>query len=100
MRFSQTPLKGAFVIELDEKHDSRGFFARSFCTREMAQHGLRTEVVQCNVSVNHRAGTLRGMHYQVAPATETKLIRCTRGAIHDQIIDLRPDSPTYLQHFG
>jgi dTDP-4-dehydrorhamnose 3,5-epimerase len=100
MRFTETPLKGAFVIELEEKHDDRGFFARSFCTREMADHGLRPEVVQCNVSFNHRAGTLRGMHYQVAPATETKLIRCTRGAIYDVIVDLRPESPTYLQHFG
>jgi dTDP-4-dehydrorhamnose 3,5-epimerase len=100
MRFTQTPLKGAFVIDLEEKHDPRGFFARSFCTTEMARHGLRAEVVQCNVSFNHRAGTVRGMHYQVAPATETKLIRCTRGAIYDQIVDLRPESATYLQHFG
>lgn len=100
MRFTATPLKGAFLIELEEKRDPRGFFARSFCAREMSEHGLRPEVVQCNVSFNHTAGTLRGMHYQVAPATETKLVRCTRGAIFDVIVDLRPGSATYMQHFG
>ena len=100
MRFIETPLKGAVVIELEEKPDPRGFFARSFCAREMAEHRLRHEVAQCNLSFNHKAGTLRGMHYQVSPATEAKLVRCTRGAIHDVIVDLRPGSPTYLKHFG
>ena len=100
MIFRETPLKGAFVIELEERPDERGFFARSFCMREFEAHGLRGVVAQCNLSYNHRAGTLRGMHYQVPPAAETKLVRCTQGAIYDAIIDLRPDSETYLQSFG
>ena len=100
MRFIETALKGAYVIELEEKRDPRGFFARSFCAREMREHGLRPEVVQCNVSFNHKTGTLRGMHYQLAPAMESKLVRCIRGAIFDVIVDLRPDSPTHLKHFG
>lgn len=100
MIFTETKLPGAFLIELEEFHDERGFFARSFCMKEFEAHGLKNFTAQCNLSFNHRAGTLRGMHYQVPPAAETKLIRCTRGAIFDVIIDLRPDSPTYLRHFG
>jgi dTDP-4-dehydrorhamnose 3,5-epimerase len=100
MLFVQTPLAGAFIIELEQKSDPRGFFARSFCMTEFEAHGLKPVVAQCNLSYNHRRGTLRGMHYQVAPATEAKLVRCTRGAIYDVIVDLRPDSPTYMQHFG
>lgn len=100
MIFRQTPLHGAYVIELEERSDDRGFFARTFCAREFAEHGLKPTVAQANVSYNHATGTLRGMHYQVPPAAETKLVRCTRGAIYDVIIDLRPASPSYLQHFG
>lgn len=100
MIFTETGLKGAFTIDLEELRDERGFFARSFCMREFEAHGLNPVTAQANLSYNHKAGTLRGMHYQVAPATETKLVRCTRGAIYDVIIDMRPDSPTYLQHIG
>lgn len=100
MIFQETKLKGAFVIDLDLRGDNRGAFARTFCMKEFEEHGLKSTVAQCNLSFNHKAGTLRGMHYQVPPAAETKLIRCTKGAIYDVIIDLRPDSPTYLQHFG
>jgi dTDP-4-dehydrorhamnose 3,5-epimerase len=97
---TETPLKGAFIIDLEPRPDSRGFFARSFCAQEFAAHGLKSKVAQCNLSFNHRQGTLRGLHYQVAPATETKLIRCIQGAIYDVIVDMRPESPTYRQHFG
>ncbi|AKG23275.1 dTDP-4-dehydrorhamnose 3,5-epimerase [Calothrix sp. 336/3] len=100
MIFTEIDLKGAFVIDLDQKPDHRGFFARTFCAKEFEEHGLKPTVSQCNLSFNHKKGTLRGMHYQVSPATETKLVRCTRGAIYDVIIDMRPESPTYLQHFG
>lgn len=100
MIFHPTPLAGAYVIELEERADPRGFFARTFCAREFEEMGLKPTVAQANVSYNHLKGTLRGMHYQVPPAAETKLVRCTRGAIHDVIIDLRPESPSYLQHFG
>ena len=100
MIFTETPLQGAYVIELQEMSDERGFFARSFCMNEFEAHGLKSFTAQCNLSFNHKAGTLRGMHYQIPPAAETKFIRCTRGAIFDVIIDLRPDSPSYLQHFG
>jgi dTDP-4-dehydrorhamnose 3,5-epimerase len=100
MIFIPAPLKGVFVIDLEKRSDSRGFFARTYCAREFAEHGLKPDMVQCNTSFNHKAGVLRGMHYQVAPSTEAKLVRCTRGAIYDAIVDMRPDSPTYLQHFG
>ena len=100
VRFIETKLKGAFILNLEERADERGFFARTFCAREFEAHGLKPTVAQCNLSFNHEEGTLRGMHYQVAPAAETKLVRCTRGAIYDVIIDLRPDSPTHLQHVG
>jgi dTDP-4-dehydrorhamnose 3,5-epimerase len=98
MRFAETRLKGAFVIDLERREDERGFFARTFCAREFAEHGLNANFVQCHTSVNRSAGTLRGMHYQMPPAAETKLIRCTSGALCDVIVDLREDSPTYLQH--
>jgi len=100
MRFIETNLSGAFVLEMELRSDDRGFFARYFCQHEFEQHGLKPMVAQCNCSFNHKAGTIRGMHYQLPPAAETKLVRCTRGAIYDVIADLRPGSATYLQHFG
>lgn len=100
MIFTQTSLAGAFIIELEDKPDHRGFFARTFCAQEFAEHGLKPTVAQCNLSFNHQKGTLRGMHYQITPATETKLIRCTQGAIYDVIVDMRPESPTYLSYIG
>jgi dTDP-4-dehydrorhamnose 3,5-epimerase len=100
MRFTETKLRGAFVLELEPRSDDRGFFARAFCQKEFEAHGLKPNVAQCNCSYNHKRATMRGMHYQLPPAAETKLIRCTRGGIYDVIVDLRPDSPTYLQHFG
>lgn len=100
MIFTETELKGAFIIDLEKRQDHRGFFARTFCAREFEAHGLKPTVAQCNLSFNHKKGTLRGMHYQIAPATETKLVRCTQGAIYDVIVDMRPDSPTYLSYIG
>lgn len=100
MIFHPTKLAGAYIVELDRKEDARGFFARGFCEKEFAQHGLHTHMVQANLSCSRRKGTLRGMHYQVPPASEPKFIRCIRGAIWDVIIDMRPDSPTYLDHIG
>ncbi len=100
MIISTTPLAGPAIIDLELKQDERGFFARSFDRESFAAAGLEPVVEQCNVSFNHRAGTLRGMHFQVAPATEAKLVRCTAGAIVDIIVDVRPDSPTYLQHYA
>jgi dTDP-4-dehydrorhamnose 3,5-epimerase len=93
-------LPGAFVIDLERRDDERGFFARAFCQKEFEAYGLKPLVAQCNCSYNHRRGTLRGMHYQLPPASETKLVRCTRGGIYDVIVDLRPESATYLQYFG
>ena len=98
MLFRETELPGAFVIELQKCEDERGFFARSWCRKEFEAHGLNPRTVQCNVSFNKLKGTLRGMHYQVAPHAEAKLVRCTRGAICDVIIDLRRESVTYKQH--
>jgi dTDP-4-dehydrorhamnose 3,5-epimerase len=98
MVFTETPLGGAFVLDVEERHDSRGLFARTYCRKEFEDHGLEPDVVQGNLSFNHRKGTLRGMHFQYPPAAETKLVRCTRGAILDVIVDLRPESPTFLQH--
>ncbi len=100
MIFTETKLKGAFIIDLDLREDHRGAFARTFCAKEFEEHGLKPSVAQCNLSFNYKAGTLRGMHYQVPPAAETKLVRCTKGAIYDVIIDMRPDSPTFMQHIG
>jgi dTDP-4-dehydrorhamnose 3,5-epimerase len=96
--FRETKLPGAFVIDLQKHEDERGFFARSWCRKEFEAHGLDPRTVQCNVSFNKLKGTLRGMHYQVAPYAEAKLVRCTRGAIYDVIIDLRRESATYKQH--
>jgi dTDP-4-dehydrorhamnose 3,5-epimerase len=98
--FVETFLKGAFVIELEKREDDRGFFARSFCQREFAEHGLDIQVAQCNISFNERKGILRGMHYQVSPFEEAKLVRCTMGGIYDVIIDLRRGSPTFGQSFS
>lgn len=95
MKFLPCVLQGAFRIELETRSDDRGFFARSWCAAEAEAHGLDPRVAQCNVSHNLRRGTLRGMHFQTAPRAEAKLVRCTRGAIVDVILDLRPDSPTY-----
>lgn len=100
MIFNNAPLVGAFVIDLEKLEDDRGFFARAFCAREFEEHGLKPVIAQGNLSYNHVKGTLRGMHYQREPAPETKLVRCTAGAIWDVIVDLRPDSPTYMQHYG
>jgi dTDP-4-dehydrorhamnose 3,5-epimerase len=98
--FTETALKGAYFIDLELKHDSRGFFARTFCAREFEEHGLQSAVAQCNLSYNTEKGTLRGMHYLAPPAQEIKLVRVIRGAIHDVIVDVRPGSPTYLQHIS
>jgi dTDP-4-dehydrorhamnose 3,5-epimerase len=95
--FNETRLAGAFVIDLERKEDERGFFARTFCEREFFSHGLESRFVQCSVSFNARKGTLRGLHYQVPPHEEAKLVRCTNGAIYDVIVDLRPTSATYGQ---
>ncbi len=100
MQFTETKLKDAFIIDLEPRQDRRGLFARTFCAKEFEAHGLKPVVAQCNLSFNHKKGTLRGMHYQIPPAAETKLIRCTQGAIYDVIVDMRPESPTYLQHIG
>lgn len=100
MIFTETPLSGAYMIDLERRGDARGFFARTFCAREFADHGLATEFVQGNMSLSATAGTLRGLHFQHPPAEETKLMRCVQGAMWDVIVDTRPTSPTYLQGFG
>jgi dTDP-4-dehydrorhamnose 3,5-epimerase len=100
MIFTESPLKGAFVIGLERREDERGFFARAFCQKEFAAHGLEFACAQTNVSANVVRGTVRGMHFQFPPVADTKLIRCTRGAMYDVIVDLRPESPTYLRHFA
>lgn len=100
MKFVPTPLAGAFLIEPEPIADARGMFARTYCEREFAEHGLRFRVTQCNTSFNRRRDTLRGMHYQEEPAAEERLVRCTCGSIHDVIVDLRPDSPTRLRWFA
>jgi dTDP-4-dehydrorhamnose 3,5-epimerase len=97
MKFAETRFAGVFVIDLDRHEDERGFFARSFCTKEFAARGLPGSFVQCNISYNRRRGTLRGMHYQVAPCEEGKLVRATRGSILDVVLDLRPPSATYRE---
>jgi dTDP-4-dehydrorhamnose 3,5-epimerase len=98
MRFSATQLAGAYVIAPQLHEDSRGFFARTYCEREFREQGLVDSFVQCNTSWNARKGTVRGLHYQLSPSSEVKLVRCTTGAVWDVIVDLRPNSPTYLQH--
>ena len=97
MIFTETKLKGAFVIDPERLEDERGFFARSWCQKEFKDHGIDTGFVQCNISFNRKKGTLRGLHYQAPPYEEAKLVRCTMGAIFDVIIDIRPESTTYKQ---
>jgi dTDP-4-dehydrorhamnose 3,5-epimerase len=98
MIVTETALAGAYTIDVERHEDERGHFGRVFCSAEFAAHGLELAVVQASVSYNHRRGTLRGLHFQFPPAAETKYVRCTRGAIFDVIVDLRPESPTYLRH--
>jgi len=98
MIFIETELAGAFIVDLARHEDNRGFFARVFCQREFEAHGLKSLVAQANVGSNRYRGTVRGMHFQFPPAAETKYVRCVRGAVLDIIVDLRPESPTYLQH--
>lgn len=100
MKFAPTSIPGAFLIEMEPRQDERGFFARSFCREEFLAHGLNPDIAQCNVSLNPRKGTLRGLHYQAAPHAEAKLVRCTQGALYDVIVDLRPKSPAFCRWFG
>ncbi len=100
MIFSEAPIHGAYVIDPERLEDERGFFARTWCQHEFETHGLNTAFVQCNISFNSKRETLRGMHYQVAPHAEAKLVRCTAGAIYDVIVDLRPDSRTFCKWFA
>ena len=100
MIFTEATLAGAYIIEPERREDERGFFARTWCQREFEAHGLNPSLAQCNISYNKVKGTLRGMHFQAPPYQEVKLIRCTMGAIYDVIIDLRPESPTFVNHFG
>jgi dTDP-4-dehydrorhamnose 3,5-epimerase len=100
MRFAEAPIVGAWLIDLEPVVDERGFFARTFCADEFGERGIDATVAQCNISLTRAAGTIRGLHYQVAPAAETKLVRVVRGAVHDVIVDVRPDSQTYLRHFA
>ena len=97
MIFTELALRGAFIVDMEPRKDDRGYFSRSFCREEFSRNGLETGVAQCNVSVNLRKGTLRGMHYQMPPKAEAKLVRCTRGVVHDVIVDLREGSPTFLR---
>ena len=97
MIFTETELRGAYIIKPEKLEDERGFFARTWCARDFEEHGLNPRLAQCNISYNHKKGTLRGMHFQAEPYAEAKLVRCTRGAIYDVIIDLRPQSATYVK---
>jgi dTDP-4-dehydrorhamnose 3,5-epimerase len=100
MKFSETPLPGACVIDLDKREDERGFFARLFCEKEFGAQGLETRFVQINTSLSRIQGTLRGMHYQLKPAAEVKVVRALSGALYDVILDLRPESPTFGKSYG
>lgn len=100
MKFTELPLSGAYLIELEHRVDERGYFARMFCIDEFAKHGLIANFVQMSTSFNSKSGQIRGMHFQTAPFAETKIVRCVRGAIFDVIIDLRPESPTLNQWYG
>lgn len=100
MIFRETPLRDACIIDIERREDERGFFARTWCKQEFENQGIKGPPVQVNVAFNKHEGTLRGMHYQVSPYEEAKLIRCTRGSIYDVIIDLRPHSPSYKEWFG
>jgi dTDP-4-dehydrorhamnose 3,5-epimerase len=98
--FLETPLRGAYVIDLEPLSDERGFFARTWCQQEFEAHGLETRLVQCSVSFNNQAGTLRGLHYQAVPHEEVKIVKCTAGAVFDVIVDLRTGSPTCARHYS
>jgi dTDP-4-dehydrorhamnose 3,5-epimerase len=100
MKFTETRMAGAYIIDLEKHQDARGYFARSWCRREFSERGLDDGLVQCNLSFNIRRGTLRGMHFQAHPFAEAKIVRCVRGALYDVMIDLRPDSATFLQWAG
>jgi dTDP-4-dehydrorhamnose 3,5-epimerase len=100
MIFTETKLKSAYIIDIEPRADDRGFFARVFCQRDFESHGLKPIIAQANVAFNRLKGTVRGMHFQFPPKAESKLVRCTRGAILDVIVDLRPESPTYLEHIA
>lgn len=100
MKFTETPVSGAYVVEIEPLEDERGFFARSWCSREWERRGLNSRIAQCNISFNQQKGTLRGLHYQVKPHEEAKLIRCTSGMIYDVILDLRDGSGNFLRWFG
>lgn len=100
MRFLETPLAGAYVIDVERIEDERGFFARTSCVREFEEHGLAFPIVQTSIAFNGRKGTLRGMHYAVPPSLEAKLVRCTQGSILDVLVDLRPGSPSFLRHYA
>ncbi len=100
MKLHELSLAGAFLIELERREDERGFFARTFCKNELANYGLETEIVQCNVSFNKRRGTVRGMHFQKRPHEEAKIVRCTQGACYDVIVDIRPTSSTFCHWVG
>lgn len=100
MRFHPTPIAGGWLLEPERRQDERGYFARSYCQREFAAHGLNVTVAQANTGFSTHRGTLRGIHYQAAPHLESKLIRCTRGAVYDVIVDLRPDSATFTEWFA
>ncbi len=100
MKFIETPLKGAYTIELEKRGDNRGFFARFFCENEFSQQGLINNFVQINNSLTGKKGTIRGMHYQLMPDSEVKVVRCIKGSLYDVILDLRPDSPSFGKSFG
>jgi dTDP-4-dehydrorhamnose 3,5-epimerase len=100
MKFTETIIKGAFIIDPEEVHDERGFFARTFCVDEFGKAGLSTQFPQCNISYNDKKATLRGMHYQVEPFGEIKIVSCTSGSVYDVLVDLRPESTTYRKWFG
>lgn len=100
MKFTETTLKGAYLVEMEPHRDERGHFARTWCREEFEAHGLNAELAQCSTSFNLRRGTLRGLHYQAEPHAEAKLVRCTRGALYDLIVDLRPDSPSFREWFA
>ena len=100
MIFHELEIPGAFLLEPQRLEDVRGFFARTYCRRELEDRGLDPTVVQCNISVNKKRGTVRGMHWQAAPYEEIKLVRCTRGKVHDVMVDLRPDSPAFKRHYA
>jgi dTDP-4-dehydrorhamnose 3,5-epimerase len=100
MIFRETKLKGAYIVDIERREDDRGFFARTWCRREFEVHGLNPRLAQCSISFNAKKGTLRGMHYQVKPFEEAKLVRCTRGSLCDVVVDLRRDFPTFKGHLS